>query len=156
MASPATPDRPTRSGRTRKGHTPVSLASVMNRRTRSVSAKLSRTPAKHWKVHYEPAPAAIRIAKTIDDEFTAPLKPILLIEANPESDVVVTYPLNTTATSTGFLGPKYGRLRTITLEEFRLSDLTEFSLSDLDDDETSQEDGVRAQAPIERVWTNSE
>ena len=128
----------------------------MNRRTRSVSAKLSRTPAKHWKVHYEPAPAAIRIAKTIDDEFTAPSKPILLIEADPESDVVVTYPLNTTATSTGFLGPKYGRLRTITLEEFRLSDLTEFSLSDLDDDETSQEDGVRAQAPIERVWTNSE
>ncbi|TWA88990.1 uncharacterized protein DUF4263 [Bradyrhizobium stylosanthis] len=46
----------------------------------------------------------------------------LLIEADEQTDVVVTYPLNTTATSPTFLQPKYETLRTITFEGFKLAD----------------------------------
>lgn len=84
----------------------------------------AKVRTRRWAVHYTPAPEAIRIAKQADKTFLPPSKPILLIEGDPRSDVVVLHPLNTTATSPSFLEPKYGRLRTMTLEGFDLSEIT--------------------------------
>lgn len=75
-----------------------------------------------WRLTYSPAAEALRIAKQADADFTAPATPILLVEGDPRNDLLVTHPLNTTATSSGFLEPKHGRLRTITFEGFGLSD----------------------------------
>ena len=88
-------------------------------------AKLIFAKARYgrWTVHYTPGPEAIRIAKQIDGTFSPPLKPILLVEGDPKADVLVSHPLNTTATSRGFLEPKYSKLHTITLEDFGLSEI---------------------------------
>jgi Domain of unknown function (DUF4263) len=84
---------------------------------------LARKPARRWTVHYAPSPEAIRIASQNDAAFSAPSSPILIIEGDAKSDSVVTYPLNTTATSPGFLRPKYNKLRTITFAGFLLSEI---------------------------------
>ncbi len=88
----------------------------------AVLAFASKKPG-HWTLHYRPAPEAIRIAKNINSDFSAPSRQILLVEGTEKTDVVVTYPLNTTATSRAFLDPKYATLRTITLDGFRFSDI---------------------------------
>ena len=67
------------------------------------------------------------LAQRIEKDFSAPAGPILLAEGDAKPDVVVTFPLNTTATSRGFLEPKYTTLRTITFEGF--------GFSNVDDDE---------------------
>jgi hypothetical protein len=82
----------------------------------------ARSGARRWAVQYQPAAEAINIARQIDNEFSAPTGPIVLLEADAKHDVVITHPLNTTATSREFLQPKYGLLRTVTFEGFSLSD----------------------------------
>ncbi len=69
-------------------------------------------------MHYTPAPAAIEVAAQLDNAFTPPVAPLLLVEGDAKTDRLVTYPLNTTASSPGFLHPKYRRLRTVTFEGF--------------------------------------
>jgi hypothetical protein len=83
----------------------------------------AKVRTRRWTVHYTPAPEAIRIAKQANETFSPPSKPILLIEGDLRTDVLVLHPINTTATSSGFLESKYGKLRTITLEGFRLSEI---------------------------------
>ena len=51
--------------------------------------------------------------------------PLLLAEGKPRSDELVTYPLNTTATSPGFLERRYGRIETISLVGFNLTDIND-------------------------------
>jgi hypothetical protein len=82
----------------------------------------AKVRTRRWTVHYTPAPEAIRIAKQANEIFSPPSKPILLIEGDLRTDVLVLHPLNTTATSSGFLESKYDKLRTITLEGFGLSE----------------------------------
>jgi hypothetical protein len=65
-----------------------------------LSFSISRTG--RWTVHCAPSPTAIDIASQRDHEFSLPTGPILLVEGDPKNDLVVTYPLNTTATSRGF------------------------------------------------------
>lgn len=69
-----------------------------------------------WEVYCRPSDAAIEIARGADPDFSIPSGPILLVKGSPKSDTIITYPLNTTATSPGFLTQKYERLRTITFE----------------------------------------
>ena len=76
----------------------------------------------HWSLTYRPASRAIEIASRIDPKFRAPKGAYTLIKCDTELDVVTTRPLNTTATSRGFLGPKYDSLSSITFEGFRFSD----------------------------------
>jgi hypothetical protein len=82
----------------------------------------ARTGAQRWTVHYQPAREAVRIARSLDHQFSSPAAPILLVEGNGKTDLVVTHPLNTTATSPGFLQPKYDLLRTVSFDGFGLSD----------------------------------
>jgi hypothetical protein len=77
---------------------------------------VSISPEGDWEVYYRPSDAAIEIARDTDPDFSIPSDPILLVKGSPKSDTIITYPLNTTATSPGFLTPKYERLRTITFE----------------------------------------
>jgi hypothetical protein len=91
----------------------------------SDGAKLSlkRLRDGTWQLFYETSSGAIDIAKNINSDFEAPTKPILLAEGKPGSDELVTYPLNTTATSTGFLERRYGRIEAISLVGFNLMDI---------------------------------
>ncbi|MDQ2803804.1 MAG: hypothetical protein M3Y41_14440, partial [Pseudomonadota bacterium] len=84
---------------------------------------LAQKTARRWTVHYAPSPEAIRIASQNDAGFSAPSSPILMMEGDAKSDIVVTYPLNTTATSPGFLKPKYDKIQTITFSGFLLSEI---------------------------------
>jgi len=58
------------------------------------------------------------IAAQRDDTFKPPVNPLLLFEGDANTDLLVTHPLNTTASNRGFLQPKYNRLRTVTFEVF--------------------------------------
>jgi hypothetical protein len=91
----------------------------------SDGAKLTfkRHPNSRWELFYETSPGAIDIAKNTNSEFEVPTKPILLAEGKPNSDELVTYPLNTTATSTGFLERRYGHIQAISLVGFNLTDI---------------------------------
>lgn len=82
--------------------------------------KLGRPKAGRWTLHYRPARQAIEIASR-GRPSVIPVKSRLLVEADERTDVVVTYPLNTTATSPSFLEPKYDTLRTITFDQFGLA-----------------------------------
>jgi hypothetical protein len=68
-----------------------------------------------FTLHYSPGPEAIRIATQRDSDFVRPAKPILLLKAEPKNDVVVIYPLNTTATSPDFLQRRYRSVRSFSL-----------------------------------------
>jgi Domain of unknown function (DUF4263) len=83
---------------------------------------LSKT-RKLWTVHYTAAPSAITMAAQLDDTFTDPRGPLLLVQGNASSGRLVTHPLKMNASSRGFLTPKYERLRTITFEGFSLEPL---------------------------------
>lgn len=84
---------------------------------------LSLTPAgrRRYSLYYAPAPNALRIAAR-EPGFTPPASPILLAKGDIAKGVLVMYPLNTTATSPGFLEPKHGRLQTITFQDFTAVD----------------------------------
>lgn len=87
-----------------------------------VFLNFSQLNSKKWVVTYTPAPEALKIAASIDKNFSIPSSPLVLVEGNIESDTLVTHPLNTTATSPNFLRPKYDKINTITLDGFWLSD----------------------------------
>lgn len=70
-----------------------------------------------YSLHYQPAPIALEIAGRAEG-FVAPVLPILLAKGDTRAEKLVMHPLNTTATSPGFLLPKHGHLRTITLQGF--------------------------------------
>ena len=84
---------------------------------------LKRHSNSRWELFYETSAGAIDIATRINSEFEVPTKPILLAEGDPNSDELVTYPLNTTATSSGFLEPRYGHIQSISLVGFNLTDI---------------------------------
>ena len=90
--------------------------------------EFAKAENRHFTVRYTPAPNAVEIATGIDEEFNAPTTPILLLEGDAKSDIVVIHPLNTTATNRRFLQPKYGALATISLHGFDVPDA-----SDLDE-----------------------
>jgi hypothetical protein len=83
---------------------------------------ISRFPNSHWQLLYETSQEAIKIAKQLNKRFKIPKKPILLAEGKQDVDELVTYPLNTTATSSGFLEPRYGRIRAISFIGFNFDD----------------------------------
>ncbi|TBG89358.1 DUF4263 domain-containing protein [Rhizobium leguminosarum] len=76
-----------------------------------------------WYLLYQPAPEALRIAALVHQAFSPPSGLLLLAERRKNEDVVVTHPINTTATSRRFLDSKYESLRTITFEGFHFSDV---------------------------------
>lgn len=82
-----------------------------------------------WEVGYTPAPRAVSLAKQYNEKFVAPAKPIKLIEGNADGEQIILHPHNLDASSPNFLLPKYGLLKTITLEGFGLM----FEANDLDD-----------------------
>lgn len=71
-------------------------------------------------LNYTPSPEALDIAKQNYAAFSAPKRPIVVASGEFGSDLLVTFPLNTTATSGSFLQPKYPLVRTITFEGFGL------------------------------------
>lgn len=70
-----------------------------------------------YRLTYTPASRALEIASRIVG-FSPPSAPILLLEGDIKEKRLVIHPLNTTATSDGFLQPKHQQLRTITFEGF--------------------------------------
>lgn len=87
--------------------------------------QFARKGKHRFTVQYAPAQRAIDIATAIDPQFRAPTTPLLILEGNSEHDIIVIHPLNTTATSRGFLQPKYDALTTVSLHGFRVPDAHE-------------------------------
>ena len=108
---------------------------------------------KGWTVHYVSSQAANELAARIDKTFRPPVKPILLIKGVDSGDFLITYPLNTTATSRGYLQPKYDVLRTNTFEGFNFGKPTD------DEDVVSLLQGLPAgfvRSPFFGLGTNFE
>lgn len=95
--------------------------------------KLGRPKKGRWTLHYRPSRQALAVADP-DALATHRVTSFLLVEADQKTDLVVTYPLNTTATSPSFLQPKYETIRTITFEGFGLVDAG-FGIEDDDEEE---------------------
>lgn len=72
-----------------------------------------------WKVFYTPSEEALSISRNAA-RGRVPRRPILLMEGGDNAAPLTTYPLNTTATSPGFLRPKYPKLKSITFEDFNV------------------------------------
>jgi hypothetical protein len=60
----------------------------------------------------------VQIATHSNSHFVAPANPIVILDGDSKADILIIHPLNTTATSPGFLTPKYSDLRTVTLQGF--------------------------------------
>lgn len=79
---------------------------------------LEKGVSMQWKLFYSPAPRAIEIATQMDKQFAPPKNPLLLAEGDGAKQLVVTYPTNTTASSSTFLQPKYSGLRAVAFVGF--------------------------------------
>jgi hypothetical protein len=87
------------------------------------SVEFEKLSSNNWNLSYKPAPEAIRIAKQIDGSFSVPKEAhYSCFRKHLKKDLVVTHPLNTTATSNSFLEPRYQNLRTISFEGFGYMD----------------------------------
>lgn len=86
------------------------------------SLQFAKASEKGFTVSYVPAKDAVQLASRLNEDFVPPAAPLLIIEATAEGDILVMHPLNTTATSRGFLEPKYEVLDTVTLEAFGVPD----------------------------------
>ncbi len=73
-----------------------------------------------WSMHYCPSQQSLDSAKSHDETFIPPTKPILLLEADVSGEILDTFPLNTTSRSRGLLQPKYKQIKSIRFEGLSL------------------------------------